>query len=190
MPTCSWSCASLLSNKGKQFIYSVEMFLRIFFPALLAGASVALPGPYGCCVLKGAGGRRHGAYPYATILAGVSCCLFSGGRLCKPRAYKSLRAFDGLRCARYGALLPTDGGKGPPSLHEEGIHKNIRIGESSRCGCSVRMFFGLRYCSTGLPTMRIIPHSDAIARMRSIHAGIPIDEKIIHTSDTPPTVSA
>lgn len=145
---------------------------------------------YGVPVLKGAG---------VVAAWGISVCHYfrryfilslPRGRLCKPRVRKPLWAFDGSRCSRYGALLPTDGGKGPPSLHEEGIHKNIRIGSIRRCGCSGRMLFGLRYCSTGLPTMRIIPHSDAIARMRSIHAGIPIDEKIIHTSDTPPTVSA
>lgn len=78
MSTCSWSCASLLSNKGKQFIYSVEMFLRIFFPALLVGASVALPGRMGACALKGAGGAAAWAYPYAIILGGVSCFLFPG----------------------------------------------------------------------------------------------------------------
>jgi hypothetical protein len=32
------------------------MFLRIFFPALLVGASIALPGRMGACALKGAGG--------------------------------------------------------------------------------------------------------------------------------------
>ena len=58
MSTCSWSGASLLSNKGKQFIYSVEMFLRIFFPAVLAGACVALPGRMGCLCAEGC--RRSG----------------------------------------------------------------------------------------------------------------------------------
>ena len=65
MSTCSWSCASLLSNKGKQFIYSVEMFLRIFFPAVLAGACVALPGRMEARVLKCAG---------AVAAWGISVC--------------------------------------------------------------------------------------------------------------------
>ena len=71
MPTCSWSCASLLSNKGKQFIYSVEMFLRIFFPALLAGAIVALPGRMGCLC----------AEECSEVAAwGVSVCHYFSGR--------------------------------------------------------------------------------------------------------------
>ena len=71
MPTCSWSCASLLSNKGKQFIYSVEMFLRIFFPAVLAGVCIALPGRMGACVLKCAG---------VVAAWGISVCHYFSGR--------------------------------------------------------------------------------------------------------------
>ena len=44
---------------------------------------------------------------------------FPGGEDCVNLGNGSLLwAFDGSRCSRYGALLPTDGRKGPPSLHE------------------------------------------------------------------------
>ena len=67
------------------------MFLRIFFPALLVGASVALPGRMGACALKGAGGAAAW---------GVSVCHYfrrcfmpsflGGGRLRKPREREPL----------------------------------------------------------------------------------------------------
>lgn len=47
-----------------------------------------------------------------------------------------------------------------------------------------------RYASTRFPTKRTIAHSATIPKMSSSHAGTPSDEKIIHTSETPPTVKA